>query len=227
MSFKAHSKALPVALGAVVALALFASAAMALIKVYSNDFSNKNEADSLRLSGKHCHTDYDADNERLDIAASSSPTRCRLKIPVQGDSPQPDQALVVTAKLDKSVPKSIAKRTYFAITLRDGAGGLYEFRVYPSLRRYSLVRDPDANGFPVEGREKAIAKAGDRNVIRLETLGDTIKAKVNKKALDTVTDAKASELAGRRMTVTFGVEGKTSDTVGGWIDDVLVQVPSP
>jgi hypothetical protein len=227
MASRPRLKHLPVALGVLAALAIGAATAFALVKVYSNDFSNGGEADSLPLSGKGCQTKWDQDNKRLDIVAKEGSTRCRLKLPVQGDSPQPDQAVEVTAKLDKSTPKSIARKTYFSVTLRDGSGGLYEFRVYPALRRYSLGREPDGNGFPVEGRDRSIGKPGDRNFIRLEVDGDTIKAKVNKKRLDPVTDQNASELAGRRMTVTFGVEGKSSDPVGGWIDDVLVQVPSP
>jgi hypothetical protein len=211
----------------VVALTIGAATAFALVKVYSNDFSKGADADSLAVSGKGCGTKYDDANKRLDIFAKQGPARCRLKVPVQGDSAQPDQAIGVTTKLDKSLPKSVAKKAYFAVTLRDGAGGLYEFRIYPAVRRYSLERTPDANGFPVEGREKSIGKAGERNFIRLQVIGDTIKAKVNGKGLDPVTDQNASELAGRRMTVTFGVDGKSSDGGGGWVDDILVQVPTP
>lgn len=210
-----------------VAMVAGASVASALIKVYANDFSNKTEADQLRISGKGCKKQWDRENKRLFAVANAGPTRCRLRVPVQGDSVQPNQAVQVTTKLAKNIPNSIAKRSYVSISIRDGAGGRYEFKVYPALRRAELVREPNGNAFPVEARDKAIGKAGERNTLRLEVNSDVIKAKVNKARFEAITDDNAADLEGRRITLTLGVEGKTGESVSAWFDDLQVQVPTP
>ncbi len=217
-----------VALLALAVLGVGAAAALALVKVYSNDFSSATEADQLAIEGKGCRKNWDKNNKRLDVVAKNGgPARCRLKVPVQGDSAQPNQAVLVTAKLDKNLPNSIAKKTYIAISIRDGAGGLLEMRVYPSNQRVELHREPNANGFPVEAGDKAIGKPGDRNFLRIEANEDVIKVKVNKFKLEAVTDPNPSELEGRRITVQLVTEAKTSDPVSAWFDDLQVQVPTP
>ena len=215
------------AAGVTVAMVAGASVASALIKVYANDFSNKTEADQLRISGKGCNKQWDQENKRLFAVANAGPTRCRLRVPVQGDSVQPNQAVQVTTKLAKNIPNSIAKRSYVSISIRDGAGGRYEFKVYPALRRAELVREPNGNPFPVEARDKAIGKAGERNTLRLEVNSDVIKAKVNKARFEAITDDNAADLEGRRITLTLGVDGKTGESVSAWFDDLQVQVPTP
>jgi hypothetical protein len=215
------------ALGAAVLLALGATVAIAFVKVYSNDFSNKDEANQLRISGKGCKQLWDEDNKRIVALAKAGPTRCRLKVPVQGDAPQPNQAVQVTSKLEKNIANSVAKKVYISISVRDGAGGRYEFKVFPALRRAELAREPNANGFPMEVKDKGIGKAGERNTLRLEVNGDEIKWKVNKKKFETFADENAGELEGRRITLTLGVEGKTGEPVSAWFDDLQVTVPDP
>src|SRR5262245_59101811 len=103
-------------------LAIAATSAFALVKVYSNDFSSQVEADQLLIEGKSCEKDWDKEGKRLFVIAKSGPARCRLKVPVQGDSPQPNQAVLVTTKLEKNLPSSILRKTYLAVTIRDGSG---------------------------------------------------------------------------------------------------------
>lgn len=215
------------AAGLTAVLVAGASVATALIKVYANDFSNKTEADQLKISGKGCKKLWDEENKRIFAVANAGPTRCRLKVPVQGDSVQPNQAVQVTTKLEKDIPSSIAKRSYVSISIRDGAGGRYEFKVYPALRKVELVREPNGNPFPFEAKDNAIGKAGERNTLRLEVSGDVIKAKVNKTRFEAITDDNAADLEGRRITLTLGVDGKTGESVSAWFDDLQVQVPTP
>lgn len=215
------------ALFALAGLAVAATTAAALVKVYSNDFSSSTEADQLLIEGKGCDKVWDKENKRLVVVAKQGPARCRLKAPVQGDSPQPNQAVLVTAKLDKDIANSVAKKTYLAISLRDGAGGLLQLRLYPALRRVEVHREPGANGFPFEARDKSIGRPGDRNFIRMEANENTIKVKVNKAKFEAITDPNPSELEGRRITLQLISEAKTSEPISAWFDDFQVQVPNP
>jgi hypothetical protein len=215
------------ALVALAGLAMAATAAFALVKVYSNDFSKATKAGQLLVEGKGCTKSWDQENKRLDLVAKQGPARCRLKVPVQADSPQPNQVVLVTAKLDKGIDSAVARKTYIAISIRDGAGGLLEMRVYPSLQKVEVHREPGANGFPVEVKDKAIGKPGDRNFLRIEANEDVIKVKVNKAKLDAITDPNPAELEGRRITLQLVSEAKTSEPIGAWFDDLQVQVPNP
>lgn len=215
------------ALCAFLALAFAAAAALAAVKVYSNGFSDREDSKELRIAGKGCDKDWDSENDRLVVEAKEGPATCRLKVPVQGDTPQPDHALEATAKLEGSTPKSVAKGTYIAISVRDGAGGRYELRIYPQLGRYELRREPEGGGFPVEGRDEAVGKPGERNALRLEAILGSVKAKVNAKRIGPVLDPDAEDIEGRRMTMVLGVEKRTKDPVSAWFDDVAVQVPTP
>lgn len=219
-----------VAVGAAAALAV-AAVAFASVRVYSNDFSGPGEAGELRVAGKGCSKSWDREHERLLVEAKAGPAKCRLKLPVRGDAPQPDHTLAVTAKALKPAGRSAMassdSKIYLAITIRDGAGGRYELRIHPATRSYELRREPEGGDFPVTGREKAIGRLGERNVLRLEAILDSIKAKVNKKRIGPVLDPGAADLEGTRMTIVLGMEGKSGDPIRAWVDDIQAYVPRP
>jgi hypothetical protein len=219
-------KAATVALGALAALAL-ASVALAAVEVYSNDFKSKAEFKQARVAGKGCDKGWSRKQERLDVESKGGPARCKLKLPVQGDAAQPDHELEVTAKVDKSTPKSVRKQVYVAVSVREGKESRYELRVFPHRQRYDLRREPDDNAFPERGEDKAIGRIGERNRIRVQAFEGRIQASVNKKKIGPVEDPAAGDLRGTRMSATLGVEGRTGKDVAAWFDDVKVRIPNP
>lgn len=215
---------------AAAAMLAAAAVAYASVRVYSNDFSGPGEAGELRIAGKGCSKEWDREHKRLRVQAKGGPAKCRLKLPVQGDAPQPDHTLVATAKVLDPGKTAMARsdsKIYIAVTVRDGAGGRYELRIFPATRRYELRREPEGGEFPVTGRDAAIGKLGERNVLRIEAILDSVKAKVNKKRIGPVLDADAEDLEGTRMTIVLGMEGKSGDPIRAWVDDLQVYVPTP
>lgn len=225
------------ALGAAVAL-LVAAAALAAVRVYSNDFSHRAEAKDMRVAGKACRRVWDENRRQLRLVVTRGPARCRLTVPVRGDAPQPDHILQFSTLVSKPRERSAkAKRRratrnpsiYVGATVRDGRGSRYELRVYPARRFYTLLREPEGVGedFPVTARHEDINRFGKRNVIRLDAILDTIRAKVNNRRVARAFDPEAEELEGTRMTILLGMESRSKTPVRAFVDDIGVSVPPP
>jgi hypothetical protein len=204
-----------------------ATTAVAAIQVYKNDFSSRAEFKDAKAAGKGCKKDWLKDKDRIEVEANGGPSRCKLKLPVQGDARQPDHELVATAKVGKSTPKKVRGDVYIALSVREGNDSRYELRVFPHRQRYELRRQPDDNAFPERGRDRGIGRVGERNDLRIRAFGDRIQATVNKQKIGPVEDPAAGDQRGMRMSMTLGVEGRTGKQVDAWFDDVVVRIPTP
>lgn len=229
--FRIAGRPASIAVAGLVATLALAAVALAGVRIYGNDFSGKGDAGELKVAGKGCSKTWDRKHESLILGAERGPVRCRLKLPIRGDAPRPDHTLLATINaLEPGGRSAMAKsdrKIYVALSIRDGAGGRYELRIYPDRRRYELRRHPEKGEFPLSGRDEAIGKLGERNTLRLEAIVDSIKGKVNKKRIGPILDPDAAEIEGTRMTIVLGMEGKTDDPLRARVDDIRVEVPRP
>jgi hypothetical protein len=210
-----------------LALAAVAAVALASVRVYDNNFTARSDGKALDLSGKGCEAEVRGNKKQLGVSTPEGGTRCRLRLPVQGDAPRPDHIIQVQGKLLPKTPDGVRKRVYLGLTVREGDGGFYELRVYPERREYRLVRKPGAEGFPVQGRDNAIGKTGDKNRLTLRALGDEASAKVNKFAVEPVIDPAPNDLAGTKLSLVLGQEGGSKEGASAWFSKLGVKVPNP
>jgi hypothetical protein len=219
-------QAATVVLGVLATLVL-AAVAVAAVEVYENDFGNKTEFSQARVAGKGCEKRWSKKQERLDVEAKGGPSRCKLKVPVQGDAAQPDHELEVTAKVEKSVARSVRKQVYVAVSVREGNDTRYELRVFPHRQRFDFRREPEGNAFPERGEDNGIGEIGEQNRLRIQAFGNRIQASVNKKKIGPIEDPSGGDVKGTRMSATLGVEGRSGKPVQAWFDDVKVRIPQP
>lgn len=211
----------------VAALFALGALAFAAVRVYHNTFEGKGDAKELELSGKGCEAEVRGNKNQLGVSTSGGGSRCRLRLPVQGDTSQPDHIVDVDAKLLPKTPEQIRKKVYVAITVREGGGGYYELRVYPEKRKFSLTRKPEGDGFPSTDKDDEIGKTGEKNKLTLRALGDAVSAKINKLAVDEIVDPQPGALPGAKISIVLGQEGSSSDGASIWFKDVRVSVPNP
>jgi len=214
-------------IASLLALGVCAGVAFGAVRVYNNQFAGKGDAKELDLSGKGCKAEVRGKKGQLGVTTAEGGSRCRLRLPVIGDSSQPDHIVDVETKLLPKTPEKIRKKVYVAATVREGGGGYYELRVYPERRKYSLVRKPGDAAFPVTGKDREIGKAGDKNKLTLRALGDAVSGKVNKFAIADVADPQPGALPGTKISIVLGQEGGSKDGASVWFKDLRVSVPNP
>jgi hypothetical protein len=210
-----------------LALAALAGLAFASVRVYDNNFSARSDGKALDLSGKGCEAEVRGDKKQLGVSTAEGRSRCRLRLPVQGDAARPDHIIQAEGKLLPSTDEKVRKRVYLALTVREGGGGYYELRIYPERREYRLVRKPDDDAFPLEGRDDRIGKTGDKNRLTLRALGADVSAKVNKLNVGSVTDSAPNDIGGTKLSLVVGQEGRSNDGAKVWFSKLSVKVPNP
>lgn len=208
-------------------LAALAGLAFGSVRVYDNDFAGRDDARALDLSGKGCEAEIRGDKNQLGVSTAEGRSRCRLRLPVQGDAARPDHIIQADGKLLPRTDAKVRKRVYLGLTVREGGGGFYELRVYPERREYRLVRKPEGEGFPVEARDNGIGETGDKNRLTLRAIGGEVSAKVNRVAVTPVADAAANDIGGTRLSLVLGQEGRSDDGARVWFSDLSVKVPNP
>jgi len=214
-------------IASLLALGVFASLAFGAVRVYNNQFEGQGDAKELALSGKGCKAEVRGNKGQLGVSTAKGGSRCRLRLPVIGDAARPNHIVDVEAKLLPKTPEQIRKKVYVATTVREGGGGYYELRVYPEKRKYSLVRKPEDEGFPVSGKDNQIGKVGEKNKLTIRALGDAISGKVNKTAIEDVVDPAPDDLPGSKISIVLGQEGSSKDGAAVWFKDLRVSVPNP
>jgi hypothetical protein len=204
--------------------------ALAEVTVYDNDFSTQGEYNDIANSGggKRCVRKYRDKSKVFLASVKKGPADCAFRPPVQGDDVLPNHSVLIDAKLLKKTSKDARKSAFFEITVR--AGGKrsgYSLRVFPKRQHFVLSRGPDGQGFPVQGKNKAIKKSNSRNKIELIATGAQIVAKVNGKQLASVADTNPGAVEGRKVRFAIGNQkGKDGKTVGTF-KEVAVSVPDP
>ena len=211
----------------IVALVVLGGLAAAAVRVYDNKFEGKGDAKELDLSGKGCKAEVPNGKNQLRVESPEGGSRCRLRLPVQADTAQPDHVIDVQAKLLPKTPEQIREKVYVAVTVREGGGGYYELRVYPEKRKFSVTRKPGDAAFPVNGKDRDIGKTGDKNKLTLRAIGDAVSAKINKTTIDEVVDPQPGGLPGTKLSIVLGQEGGSSEGAAVWFRDLRVSVPNP
>ena len=215
------------AIASLLAVGVFAAAAFGAVRIYQNDFKSANDGKELNLSGKGCKAEVRGNKGQLGVQTPKGGSRCRLRLPVIGDGAQPNHIVDVEAKLLPKTPEQIRKKVYYGMTVREGGGGYYELRVFPEKRKYSLVRKPEGDGFPISGKDKDVGKTGDKNKMTLRALGDVVSGKVNKAVIEEFADPRVGELPGSKISIILGQEGSSKDGAAAWFKDLRVSVPNP
>jgi hypothetical protein len=210
----------------VLAVTALCGMAFGAVRIYQNKFEGKGDAKELKISGKGRKAAVRGNKGQLGVSTPAGHTRCRLRLPVFGDSPQPDHIADVETKLLPKTPDKIRKKVYVGLTVREGAGGYYELRVYPERQKFTLNRKPGGDGFPINVKDKKIGKAGDKNKLTLRALGDVLSAKVNKKT-EEFADPQPGALPGTKISMILAQEGGSSDGASAWFKDLRVSVPNP
>ena len=208
-------------------LACLAGLAFASVRIYDNNFTGRSDARALELNGKGCAAEVRGNKKQLGVSTEEGRSRCRLRLPVQGDAARPDHIIQADGKLLPRTDEQMRKRVYLGLTVREGGGGFYELRVYPERREYRLVRKPEGEGFPVEARDNAIGKTGEANRFTLRALGGEISANVNRLAVGPVADPTANDLSGTKLSLVLGQEGRSNQGARAWFSNLSVKVPNP
>ena len=217
-------------LTALTALALLGVGAVALasVNVYTNDFSSKHEFGEIeRGHGKHCDRNYRKGKEVLRAVVTRSPEACTLMPPVFGSAPQPDHIFQFQGKILRSTPKKFREKAFLLAGVRVGGGGRYELRVFPKTHKFELTRRPNGTGFPVEGTNGDIEGIGKRNKLRIQAIGDQIKALVNGTNVGSVTDPSPGQLEGTKIEMGVGNKRSGHKKTEATFDRVRVEVPNP
>jgi hypothetical protein len=215
---------------ALLALALLGVTAVALasVTVYKNNFSTKAKFGQIeRGHGKHCDRNYRKGKAVLRVVVKRGPESCSLTPPVAGDNEQPDHIFQLEAKVLSSTPKQARKKSFLMAAVRVGGGGRYALRVFPKTHKFELTRQPSAGGFPVEGTNGDIEGIGKRNTLRIQAIGNQIKALVNGTNVASVTDPNPGELSGVRLEFGAGNNASTRKKTQATFDNLKLAVPNP
>lgn len=215
---------------ALFALTVGAAIAVAEVTVYENTFSAKTAIGDLSKldGGKDCKRGWVKKEKQLSLEIAKGAISCSFATPVRGDAKQPDHNLEVEATIQKPVPKSLADDVYVAIGVRNNDTTGYELRVFPGSGAWELRRNPEIEGFPMQGTDQAVAGLGKVNKLALQAFDDRITASVNgTKLVDGFTDPSPADVEGRRTTLAFASEGEVKDGVAAVFDDLEVRIPDP
>jgi hypothetical protein len=212
------------------AAGLVAAVALASVTVYSNDFSKRKEAKELRhAEGKNCKKDWRKKSKSLGIIAEKGRTVCGYRPPVQGDGAAPNHKFRAKTKLLKDTPKSVRDRVYVGIAVRSGDNLGYELQVFPSNKKFRLIRRAGADKTSVlaKGGNKAINGVKGSNVLDLSAKGSQLVARVNGKRVAKLVDRSSGQVDGRKLEIMLGYKKKRSKPASAAFDDLALQVPNP
>jgi Domain of Unknown Function (DUF1080) len=184
-------------------LALVAGAE-AVIYVYSNGFSTRDDVREVtrKGGGAKCDKSFRRKAESLGVSAEGK-RLCEYSPPVTGDANQPNDVFMAKGRVLKNTPKALRDDAYLAVKVRAGHGRGYELQVRPKAGRFKLVRSPSGGGVEESGKSNAINKIGKLNTLRLEVKNARVKAFVNGKQVAGAVDPNPEQIDGRKLT--FGV----------------------
>lgn len=212
------------------ALTAFAGVAAAEVAVYENTFSVRSAIGDLQKldGGKKCKRGWLKKEKELALKITDGTVICSFATPVRGDAKEPDHSLAVEATVQKPLPKSLADDVYVALSVRSNDSTGYELRVFPGSGAWELRRDPEVQGFPMQGTDGAVAGLGKVNRLALQVFDAQIAASVNgTKLIDGFTDPSPADVEGRRTVLTFASDGEVKDPIGAAFDDLEVRIPDP
>ena len=151
-----------------LAFAILANSAFGAgsIKVYSNSLETSDGRSEVRQVGS-ANCDRGGSSKSLRTELGKKTSECAYRVPFVGR----DLVVGVKARLFKSTPKKIAKRTYVAVSLRqDGDGSRYQLAVFPVAGKFQLRKIlPNGNIKYLDhgNKRNTINKLGEANRLTL------------------------------------------------------------
>ena len=219
-----------------LAFAILANSAFGAgsIKVYSNSLETSDGRIEVRQVGS-ANCDRGGSSKSLRTELGKKTSECAYRVPFVGR----DLVVGVKARLFKSTPKKIAKRTYVAVSLRqDGDGSRYQLAVFPVAGKFQLRKIlPNGNIKYLDhgNKRNTINKLGEANRLTLRAYnGDgrlpdgtaRVIAIVNGKKLAQVDDTRGNLLEGRDTTFSIGSKSGARGARGSFVD-LGVSLPNP
>lgn len=209
---------------AAVCALIFASVALAKVTIYENEVNGKSGFASLKeFAGKNCKKSW-RKKQSLGFTVDGGRTECSWKLPIEGDSNQPDHTLQALGKVANGTDKKAKEQSFVGLRIRANRKQGYEMRIYPKPRRWEFLR----NGKVVEaGTERAIGAIGKKNLMRLASEGNTVVPRINNVELTTFKDPEADGVGGRKALLVSGVGQKTRKDATGFFDQIKLILPNP
>jgi hypothetical protein len=204
----------------VLSLALVAGA-QAVIYVYSNGFSARDDVREITRKGGGAKCDKSFHRKAGSMGVSAEGKRlCEYSPPVAGDGNQPNHVFMAKGRVLKRTPKALRDDAYLAIKVRAGHGRGYELQVRPKAGRFKLVRSPSGGGVEESGKSNAINKIGKLNTLRLEVKNARVKAFVNGQQVAGALDSNPEQIDGRKLTFGIGSRKNGHRPVVGSFDRI-------
>lgn len=220
-----------VAAASLGALVFTAGASASTLNIYNNDLrTTEDRAQVIQMAPRAtCERGGSPTAFRFQLGAKAK--ECFYRVPVVGQNLQ----VTGTARIFKSTPAKVLRRTYAAVSLRQSAdGSRYQFVVWPSTRRYGL-RKVQPNGQIVNfGSRKAgnvVKGPGIANRITLRAFtgpqGATqLVGFANGKKVVAARDEDGNSLAGRDTSFSIGAKQAARGAIGSFIG-LRVAMPDP
>ena len=183
-----------------------AAGAAAVIYVYGNGFSKKSAFKEIKRTGgsKKCDREYREKSNQMAISLTGK-RLCDFSPPVVGDAAQPDHVIYAKGRMNrKRTPKALRRAAYLAVRVRNGHGGNYELQIFPTRKRFKLVRNPAAEAVSERGRSRAINAGKKPNALRLAVDGARVTGFVNGRKLASVVDPNPGGVNGRKTSFGLG-----------------------
>lgn len=209
---------------AAVCALIFASIASGAVTIYANDVNGQQAFESLKqFDGKECSKSW-RKKQSLGFTVDGGRSACSWKLPVEGDSAQPDHTLQAVAKVANGTDKKAKEDTFLGLRIRANRKQGYEMRVFPKSRQWEFRR----NGKMIEeGTDRAIGAIGKKNLMRLASGGNTIVARVNNAVLVNFKETSPGQVDGRKALLTSGIAGRTKKDALGLFDQIKLILPNP
>jgi hypothetical protein len=201
--------------------------AAATAVIFSSNFSSRTEFKAVqKLDGGEACRKFWRGKKSFGIEVKEGPLQCDFRTPVSGDSQEPDHEIEGTATVLKSTAKGVKKSTYVGVGLRADRSSRYELRVFPDTREWELRREPDRQGFPIQGTSGDITRIGKSNKLKLRVFGDEITAFVNNtKVVPEFTDPNPGELNGRQTMILAGHGNNSGKSAEAFFRNVRIRIP--
>ncbi|MCB0860817.1 MAG: hypothetical protein KDB54_09215 [Solirubrobacterales bacterium] len=217
-----------VSLGAVV---FVANAAAGTILVYKNDLDTVESRGQIHQMAPRANCIRGGSPNAFRFKLGTKAKECFYRVPMAGTNMQ----VTAVARLFKSTPIKVLKRSYVGVSLRqDADGSRYQFVVWPYTRRYGLRKVQPGGQILNLGSRKAGKKVNGPDKANRLTLraftgpkgGAQVVGWVNGHKVAAVGDKQGNSLAGHDTSISIGSKYPARGAIGSFAD-VRVAIPDP
>lgn len=221
-----------VILAAAFGTLVFPSAAGAgTLVLYHNALNTTEGRTDLRLTAPRAECVRGGSPKALRFRLGKLAKECFYRTPLVGMNMQ----ISGTARIFKSTPRKVLRRTYAGISLRQHTdGSRYQFVVWPWTRRYGLRKvQPDGTVLNLGSRKagKKVRGPGLANRLTLRAFtgprGVTqVIGWANGHKLAVAADRQGTSLVGRDSTISIGSKNRARGAIGSFVN-LRISVPDP